>query len=335
MALYEVKSRITKENIKDALDKLNQTKDFTDQLSPLYSCGIIFIDLKEVDVNKKSIIETFINGKNVFKFSGGMVLRYEGDSTCTGKINLFPRNKEEEVINEKLIPLAKPMDELDIYNTEEGNLQISEQGAGIKLVKTGENQWAVSKLYGVIYNEDSFSVHLSWSKSHFSEFCIELLSSLEGLAYNDKNRPSFGQIFDTIKKKNALIQSPNQEEGKPFLKLKLYEGDEPSERTQIKQDGAAGIITFSILVENWGEYDVITSNDSSKNKLELPKKKFALITTSYQVQLKDESKNLIETLEKENVGIPYRLVYYEDKSTKEFFAIQKELVFKDGNLIMI
>jgi len=335
VALYEIKSRITKETIKDSLSKLNETKDFTSQLNPLFTCGIIFIDLKESDVNKKSIIKELINGKDVFRFSGGMVLRYEGDETCTGKINLFPRDQNNEIKNEKLTPLAKGMDDLNIYSTEDGNIQVNEQGGGLKLVKTGENNWSVSKSYGVIYDDESHSIHLSWSRSHFSDFCIELLSSLEGLAYDDKNRPSFGQIFDYLKKKKAPLQNIEQEDGKPFIKIKLYDGDEEDKKPKITQDGLTGNINFSVLVENLGDSDVIISDDGFKHTLKLPKKIIAIKTGSYQANLKEENKKLTEIFEEENVRLPYRLVYYEDKTEKDFIAIEKELIFEDGTLKMI
>lgn len=335
VALYEIKSRLTKPNIKDAFSKLNETKGFTDQLNPLYTCGIIFIDLKESDINKPSIIKELINGKDIFGFSGGMVLRYEGDDTCTGKINLFPRDKKDEIKNERLTPLAKSIDDLNIYSTEEGNLQINEQGGGIKLVMTSKDQFSVAKSYSVIYDENSYSAHLSWSRSHFSEFCIELLSSLEGLAYDDKNRPSFGQVFDTIKKKKAPLQSSNEEDGKPFLKLKLYDGDEEDNNTEVTQNGSTANIKFSILIENWSNLDIIISDDSFKNKMNLPKKMIALKKASYEVQLKDEKDNLIETFEKEKIRLQYRLVYYEDKEEKDFIAIEKELTFENGILKII
>ena len=50
----------------------------------------------------------------------------------------------------------------------------------------------------------------------FSDFCIQLLSSLEGLAFDDQNRPSFGQIFDAAKRKKTPLQGTKKEQGKPF-----------------------------------------------------------------------------------------------------------------------
>lgn len=332
MGLYEVKSRLTKKNTKEALEKLDQTKDFVDQLNPNYSCGIIFIELKESDVDKTAIIKELIKAKNVFKFSEGIVLRYEGDSSSTGIIKIFPRNDETDIDNDKLTPLAKSIEALNIYSTEDGSVTISERGGGIKLVQTKENHYSISKSYGVIYDEEHFSVHLSWSRSYFSEFCIDLLSALEGLVYNDKNRPSFGQIFDTLERKQADLQGSEQENGKPFLKLKLYEGDEIEKMPQFNQDEEDYIITFNTVVENWGESDVIISDDFFKNKFTLPKKTFGGKTHIFKLKLKDKTVKLTDFLNSDDFQIPYRLVYYEDKDQKEFYSIEQVIFYKDGKL---
>ena len=211
VAIYEVKSRLTKKNVSDAFDKLNQTKHFSDQLHRFYSCGVIFIELKENDNNRESIIKELIKGKDIFGFVGGMVLRYEGDDTCTALINIFNIEPKEEGENKHYKPLAKPIDDLNIYLTEDGNLQLAEQGGGAKLIKTSKNNWSVSKQYCVIFNEGNKSVRLIWSRNNFSDFCINLVSALEGLPYNDKKRPSFGQMFDSIERKKTPLQSPNPE----------------------------------------------------------------------------------------------------------------------------
>lgn len=335
VAIYEVKSRLSKKNITESLEKLNQTKEFTNQLSPLYSCGIIFIDLKNIDNNKESIIKELIEGKNIFGFTGGMVLRFEGDETCTGKINLFTIKDKNETQNIKLTPLAKPIKELNIYSTEDGNIQLAEQGAGMKLVKTDKNQWGISKSYGVMYDKDDTTVHLSWSRSHFSDFCIQLLSSLEGLAFNDKDRPSFGQMFDTVERKKAHLQSSVKENGKPFLKLKINDRKELDKKTKISQEGSNINISIPIITENWGDFDVIISDDSFENKLNLPKGQFALKEVNYDLKIKVKKNELIQTLEKENFRIPYRLVYYVDNSEKEFYAIESEIIFKNGEVQLI
>ena len=325
VAVYEVKSRLTKSNVTNALDKLNQTKDFSAQLNKYYSCGAIFIDLKESENNTESIVKELIKGKDVFGFCGGMVLRYEGDDTCTGLIRLFDIKPKENTGNRRYKPLAKPIDELNIYLTEDGNLQIAESGGGAKLVATSENNWSVSKQYGVLYSEGSKSVHLDWSRSNFSEFCIDLLSALEGLPYNDKNRPSFGQIFDNIGRQKAPLQGSTPEDGKPFLDVQIYEGGEHGEKLKIEYDSEEQKIEFLIKVENRGDIAAIVSDDSFKSKCELEPGKTVIKPVTLKAIPQDKDKDFKDILRKEPIKIPYRLVYYPADSDKEFCAIERKV----------
>jgi len=337
VAVYEVKSRLTKPNVSESLDKLSQTKDFSDQLNPLYSCGVIFIELKESDNNRESIIKELIKGKDVFGFSGGMVLRYEGDNTCTALINIFDVAHKEEDKNKHYKPLAKPIDDLNIYMTEDGSLQLAEQGGGAKFVATSENNWSVSKQYGVIFNKGNKSVHLSWSRSNFSDFCIDLLSALEGLPYNDKKRPSFGQIFDSIERKKAPTQSATPEKGKPFLDLKLYEGGEHGGKLKIDSDSLEPTITFLISVENKGDVTAIISDDTFKSSCDLEPGKTAIKPVSLKAIIKDNDKHnsIMDILKEGPFEIPYRLVYYPIDTDKEFYAIEKNAQIKEGDIEFI
>jgi hypothetical protein len=335
VAVYEVKSRLTKSNVSDALNKLNQTKDFSDQLHPLYSCGAIFIELKESDNNKESIIKELINGKDVFGFSGGMVLRYEGDDTCTAIINIFDVETKEEDEKESYKPLAKPIDALDIYLTEDGNIQIAESGVGVKCVATSKNSWSISKQYSVVYSEGNKSVHLSWSRTNFSDFCIGMVSALEGLPYNDKERPSFGQIFDNIERKKAPLQSSKPEKDKPFLNLKLYEGEEYGEKFSINYDSPEPTITFIISVENQGKIAAVISDDSFNTHAELDAGKTAIKTVSLRAIIKDSKKCLSDILKENGLEIPYRIVYYPVNAEKDFFALEKIVKITESDIELL
>jgi hypothetical protein len=183
-----------------------------------------------------------------------------------------------------------------------------------------------------MYGTDVQSINLSWSRSNFSDFCIKLLSSLEGIAFNDKDRPNFGQIFDTAERKKTKLQGVNKEKGKPFLKVKIYDGDDEDKQLKLTQEGKAGMISFWLRTENPGDYDVIISDDYFKNKLTLPKGQYAMKEVSFKLELKNESENLEKIIEKK-FAIPYRLVYYveyADDSKKDFIAIEQEAVYKDG-----
>jgi hypothetical protein len=327
VGVYEVKSRLTKNNVSDSLDKLSQTKDFREQLNPLYSCGIIFIELKKSDINKECIIKELIKGKDVFGFSGGIVLRYEGDDTCTASIKIFDIEYNDDDENKCYKPLAKPIDDLSIYLTEDGSTQMEGQGVGVKLVATSENSWSVSKQYNVVFEAGNKSVHLSWSRTNFSDFCIDLLSALEGLPCNDNNKPSFGQIFDRIERKKAPTQSATSEKGKPFLDLKLYEGGEHGEKLKIDSDSLEPTISFLVSVENKGDVTAIISDDSFKSSCELEPGKSAIRSISLKAIIKDNYKydSIMRVLKEEPFEIRYRLVYYPIDSEKEFCAIEKNI----------
>mgnify|MGYP000137000612 CR=1 FL=1 len=325
IAVYEVKSRLTKKNVADALNKLDETKDFHDQLNECYSCGAIFIDLKECDNNKESIIKELIKGKDIFGFSGGVVLRYENDDTCTGIIKILdfePENKEEY---KRYMPLAKPIDDLDICLNEEGGLEISEKGGGARLVATSDKSWSVSKQYGVMFNEGTKTVDLSWSRSNFSEFCVNLLSELEGLPYNDENRPSFGRVFDNIERKITPLQSEESEDGKPFLKVSIYEGDKEHQKLNIDNSVDDPIIYFSIKVENVSDVGVVVSDDFFKNQCELGEGKTGIKPVILRASLKKKDKDLKSVIEREGLEILYRLVYYAEGSEKEYYAIERKV----------
>lgn len=325
VAVYEVKSRLTKQNVTDALEKLNQTKDFSEQLPPLYSCGIIFVDLKESDNNRESIVKELLKGKDIFGFIGGMVLRYESDHSCTALINIYDSEPTEEDQKKHCKPLAKPIDQLNIYLTEDGSLQLAESGGGAKLVATSNNSWSVSKQYGVTYQEGNKSIHLSWARTNFADFCINLLSALEGLPFSDKDRPSFGQIFDNVEKKKAPIQGETKELGKPFINIELCDGGEQGKKLNIKNDDTDPTITFGVSVENNGDVAAIISDDSFKSECELGAGKTAVKLVSLKAVISDTDKSLTDVLKEENIEIPYRLVYYPAGTEKEFVAIEKTI----------
>ena len=332
IAIYEVKSRLTKGNVTDALCKLDQTKDFSNQLNKSYSSGVIFIDLKESDNNKESIIKELLKGKEIFGFSGGVVLRYENDDTCIGLISIFDIENIDKEENKLCKPLAKPIDDLGIYLTEEGSLEISEHGVGAMLVDTSKNNWSVSKQYNAMYSEGKKAIHLNWSRSNFSRFCIDLLSALEGLPYNDKNKPSFGQVFDKVDRKKAQLQKEFHEEGLPFLAISLYEGGDFNKKLTIDSEDENTIIRFSVEVENQSDYMVIISDDSFKSKCELKGRKKAIRTISFKVKPSDTGKNLEETLKGNGLVFSYRLVYYPTDGDKDFYALERNIRITDGNI---
>jgi len=323
-AVYEVKARLTKDNVIDALKKLDETKVFVEQLPRNYTCGIIFIDLKESDNNSESIIKALLKDNNVFGFVGGVVVRYEGDKSCTGLITISNTESQADLNNQLITPIAKPIDDLDIHLTERGNLVIAEQRGGTKLVATSVKNWSVAKIYTTTYCQKGKCISILWSKGGFADFCINLISSLEGLAFNDKNRPVFGQIFDIIKRKKAPLQGKEKKVGLPFLIAKVYQGNQYGEHLIINSE--VGTIQFLIQFENHGDITAITSHDFFAHKKELPANSFGIepLTLNYPLSKKEE--RLIDVLKKDPLNIPFRLVYHPAGRKDELYAI--EVVFK-------
>ncbi len=319
--VIEVKSRLTKKSVKDSLAKLNQTESFKEQLSPLYTCGIIFIELKKEDENKEIILKELFKGWKTPGFFGGMVMRYEGDQSCTGLIQIFNADADKERNSEHLTPLAKPMDELKIFIKEDGNLEIG-PGTAVKLTATSEGNWSVAKGYSVGFSDKEKHIDLGWSRSHFADFCIDLISRLEGIPYNDKNRPSFGQIFDQIERKKAPLQGLKPTKDQPYLTIALYEGGEHGD--PFTYDDKQSVIHIIVQIENIGERTAVVSDDHFKTKGVLPPNKTAVRPLTLKVESKKKGQTINEILKKEPVEIPYRVVYYEEttNSEKPFSALE-------------
>jgi hypothetical protein len=325
VAVYEVKSRLSKKNVCDALSKLDQTKEFRDQLSTYYSCGAIFIDLKESENGSASIIKELHKGRDIFGFRGGMVLRYEGDDTITGLISMVKLDRSDSSTNIHHSPLAKRIDDLNFYQTEDGHLPLPERGTGLILVKTATNTWSVSKLYSIFYDEDGVSAHLSWSRSNFSRFCVNLLSALEGLSYNDENCPSFGMIFDSIRLQQAPLQPLEPRPEYPFLTVSLHSGGSNEEKLLINYEDNLVTIEYWVEVANEGYVNAIISDDMFETSFTLPGRKKALKRSEWAAKACDENRSFEDILNNEGLEIPYRLVYKAGQDGKELFAVERTI----------
>jgi hypothetical protein len=335
VAIYKVKSRFTKSNITQAFSKLNQTKDFKEQLNMHFSCGIIFIDLKESENNNESLVKELIKSREIIGYSGSLILRYERDHSCIGRILLLNSNPNTKIEKNFLVPIAKSIDELEIYKTEDGKIVLSGQGSGFKILKISEKNWGVSKTYSVNYTENSKSVLINWSRSNFADFCIDLLSSLEGLTINDKNRPSFGQIFDNIELKKSPLQSINFEKNKPFLQLKLINTKNNTSKSVIDFDKPNPIVEFIISIENIGNVDTVLSDDFFNTQVELQAGQSAKKTHTFEVEILKGKKRLNIDFNKNPFDIPYRVVYYPINTNKDFISIEKIIRIMNNKIVLL
>lgn len=331
VALYEVKARLTKGNVSNSLEKLRETSKFADQLHKYFSCGVVFVELKEADTNRESILAELSSGRDINGFIGGIVLRYEKDYSITGLIARHQVDPTSRSDPKHRTPLAKPIDEVDIYITEDGNLHLAEQGSGARVVATSSSNWSVTKMYGVSYEDGDSSWHLCWSRSNFADFCIDLIGRLEGLPFNDQRRQSFGQIFDSIARRSAKEQGEKPESGKPYLDVSLHPGGDESRMLEICLSSEPPTIQFWVKVENIGGFGVKVSDDGFKSECELPTGKAAIRPVNLTLTANGAESEMRDQINGEGFQFPYRLVYQHEK---EFFFIEKTVNIKSEEISM-
>lgn len=218
--VLEVKSRLSQKNIKDMAEKLSQLNGFSDQLPETFFSSGIFVELKEADNGKLNVLSSVHEFSKVHRFMGAMVLRYEGDPSATGIISLHKTDGDKRA-DRQFDKIAKSIDDLAIFMTEDGNIEIAEGGGGVIAVASSSSSWSMSKTFSAMHQVDDELADITWSRSGFSVFCIDLLSSLEGLSISDDTRPSFGRIFDSFKRKPAEVQPANKVTGMPFIEVSV------------------------------------------------------------------------------------------------------------------
>lgn len=337
-AVFEVKSRLTTNNIKDSFEKLNQVADFKTQFHQNFACYSIFIELKKADIKRWSILKELSQGPNVFGYAGGLVLRNEEDIHSSGRIKyqlMTEPEEEDSVANKraKKMPLAKAIDSLNIYASEDGSASIAEAGGGIQAVKTCSTNWSVSKFYNACYQNTPTRLILSWSNTNFSLFWMDFLNQLDGTNKTGENNISFGRVFDKLKTKGTIRQSKKQKSGKPFLKFYCTQDDVTRKWYETTVKDAVITLTYRIVVENKGSTDVTFWMEEDKKRCEL--EAGAKATSERQVIITlDPLKNDANSLDiVEGMRIPHRLLYMnEHKSGKNIYSIESVFVFEHSKI---
>ncbi|MEX5217411.1 MAG: hypothetical protein NW701_06250 [Nitrospira sp.] len=330
-AILEVKSRLNRKSVQDMVNKLLEIDRFKDQLPDTFFSSGIFVDLREEDNGQSAILESMIQFGVVHRFMGAMVLRYEGDESATGVVRLFADDGDNS--NTNASKLARPIDDLAIHMTEDGSVQMSERGAGVIAVATDDHTWSMSKVYSSFMSRDGLSANIAWSHSGFAEFCIDMVSLLDGLSYSDQNRPSFGRIFDSFERKPVESQPAEKVDGMPFLHVAIVELEDGS---RVKMDDVDdGIeISFCMHVSNVGDTGAVLSDDHFKNRLALPAGQTGAKVTKIKALPKDGKGDMAKVrkeLADDGVVIPYRVSYFPSEGEKVFYAIEKRIrVRKDS-----
>ena len=331
-AILEVKSRLNRKNVQDMVTKLLEIDRFKDQLPDTFFSSGIFVDLQEEDNGQSAILKSMIQLGGVHRFMGAMVLRYEGDDSATGVVRLFA--DDEDNSNTNASKLARPIDDLAIHMTEDGSVQMTEQGAGVIAVATDEHTWSMSKVYSSFMSHNGISANINWSRSGFAEFCIDMVSFLDGLSYSDQNRPSFGRIFDSFERKPVDSQPAEKIDGMPFLYVAIGKLEDGAQVNMEDVDGGIEI-SFCMHVSNMGDAGAVLSDDHFKNSLTLPAGQTGAKVTKLKA-LPKEGKGDMAKVKKElaNDGIvmPYRISYFPSEGEKVFYAVEKRIRMKNDSI---
>jgi len=328
--IFEIKATLNKKSATDSVKKLTEVNEFKDQLPANFSCGTIFFELKDSESKSKTILPEILKGMDLFKCIGGMVLRAEVDPSMIGIFEFgLAEPPEKEGITDNS-PLARPIDELELYATEEGNIQLAGPGVGAMLVVTGKNEWSFSKTYSRSHYDSSKMVHLTWSRSNFSEFIALLLINLEQLPREELGQFSFGRVFDNAERKEIPEQSLTQVEGLPFVKLEIEANEDTGKFLTVEQnENGEWILWFALVATNMGLEEVILSNDKFKHSAKIPPGKTARTRENFTIQVPNNKPDAIEELKKElsSQKKPFqyssRFVYKTKEENGEYFSLHK------------
>lgn len=197
-AAFEIKASLTSQSAREALSKLSEFNYLENHLPSIFSCGTLFLDLDATQVNNKTILPNLIPSNPIIGYWGGLILRCSLDQEMTGLFELIPLSENNDEAKSLEIPIASNLDQLKIHRNADGNVTISEQGAGVMAFAGPDGKWHFSKQYGPIIYGKLFGLHLAWSYNTFAKFALDLLSRLEGIPLREQRQYIFGQVFDEI-----------------------------------------------------------------------------------------------------------------------------------------
>jgi hypothetical protein len=201
-AVLEIKSSFGSGNAIDSLNKLRQLNSIASHFPPQFSCSAIFFELPMSLISKGDLLRHLVPNPPVFGFRGGLILRCDLNPEMSGEISVMENDGSPgSAQNNPDLPLAKDIDELNIFINNEGQCIIAESAGGAMFVSDGVSNWMVSKQYGPTYCDGGLCANISWSANGFSQFALDLLNSLEGRDPR-ANQYRFGQVFDHLERRN-------------------------------------------------------------------------------------------------------------------------------------
>lgn len=195
-AIYEIKASFNKKTTKEAIQKLQELGDIKNFFVKPFHSGIVFFEMPRSVVKKTQILKHLLPDSKLVGYTGGMILRCDLNIEMTALFRPYAPSQETENTKDCLVPLAKDIESLAIYNNPKGQPTISEQGAGLLCSSDGAN-WHFSKLYGPIVHGESGCIYLNWSYNGFATFALNLLAYLRGQEPHMAGF-HFAQVFDRI-----------------------------------------------------------------------------------------------------------------------------------------
>jgi hypothetical protein len=197
-SVIEVKATFTKDNINDAVQKLDQLNELAEHLPKNFTSSLLFFEHAEKFAVKSTILEKLLPERPIVGYRGGVILRSDLNQDMVGLFGLIRVAEEgKQPVNLTDIPLARNIDDLEIERLQDGKIRVSgDAGAGLEAVAWG-GQWKFIKHYGPHFWRSTVGINLSWSYSNFSRFAAELIERLEGREV-EREKLFYGQIFDKI-----------------------------------------------------------------------------------------------------------------------------------------
>lgn len=195
--VIECKASLNNETANQSITKLSELNDISNYLPNTFSCWNVFFDFDKKLINNKKILISLLPENEVYGYKGGIILRCQINSLMTGLLRLSKLDKPSTIDEKIILPLVKNIDDIGIGFDSNGQLKLTEQGAGVMLLDGPDKKWHVSRQYCTFYNKDQKSISLDWSYNNFARFSIELLLALEGRSLRD-GKYLYGQVFEKI-----------------------------------------------------------------------------------------------------------------------------------------
>lgn len=295
-AVYEVKSTFNSKSASDVIKKLEQLTPHASRLHPNFSCGAIFIELKESDINNQNILKKLMPGASIPGFFGGMVIDCSVDKSATATIEFVNcENTATHLKNDKS-PLIIPIDEIKMIYQPDGSVKFLGSkygGDGAQFVAMG-GSWCLIKIYNKIYVDGNLGVQLSWSRNGFSDFAMTILGRLDGLTRESSQRPIFAQVFDSIELADVPYQQGLSGECSTFIELGVEKNKDSTQYLDIVESDEKAEIIVTITAQNLGKVPVELSEDKFTNSLCVSPEVVARLSPGIQLRWADQPKEKLE-----------------------------------------